>query len=110
MQHLSLLGGADDIDSIMARIIDEYDASPPDDAEMARLSILLQQTTDSGGGDEYATLTMWLCAVQSILNSELKRAEVERMFSWFAARRAMVATPHLRRSWSWPLRGRATEG
>ena len=45
----------------------------PTESELQRLSILQQEFEGSCGEEEYAVTTIWLCALQSIIESEWKR-------------------------------------
>jgi hypothetical protein len=45
----------------------------PTDRELQRLSILQQEVEGSCGEEEYAVTTLWLCALQSIIEAEWKR-------------------------------------
>lgn len=43
----------------------------PRDDELQRISLLQQRVVGSGGVAEYAVTTLWLCALQSIIETEL---------------------------------------
>lgn len=45
----------------------------PTEGELQRLSILQQEVEGSCGEEEYAVTTLWLCALQSIIDTEWKR-------------------------------------
>lgn len=45
----------------------------PTEWELQRLSILQQEVEGSCGEEEYAVTTLWLCALQSIIEAEWKR-------------------------------------
>lgn len=50
----------------------------PRDDELQRLSLLQQQVVGSGGVAEYAVTTLWLCALQSIIEAELIRVSLQK--------------------------------
>lgn len=54
-------------------ILDIWRQKLPTEAELMRLSTLQQQVAGTNGLPEYATLTVWLCALQSIMEAEAAR-------------------------------------
>jgi len=52
-------------DKICALIVSSYRNSPPSELEMRRLSLLYQATEGGADIEAFATLTLWLCAIES---------------------------------------------
>ena len=51
-----------------------YSQYLPTEIDLARLSLLYQSVRGTQGIEEYATLTIWSCAIQSIIENENKKS------------------------------------
>jgi hypothetical protein len=60
-------------DELCDRLMRLFRLDPPSETELRRLSTLQQRSAGTGGTEEYATLTVWLCAIESIVDRELRR-------------------------------------
>jgi hypothetical protein len=58
---------ADGTEAMCERILSAYRREPFVDSELQQLSLLHQQYSDSGGAEEYAATTLWMLALQSIM-------------------------------------------
>ena len=85
-------------DELVDKLLDLYAYQPPTDEELARLSLLQQSMTNTGGAEEYATLTIWMCALQSLLDSENGKSYINRMLELFRTKedtlRSMIYPLH----------------
>jgi hypothetical protein len=59
-------------DQIMDQLCYLYSQYLPTEIDLARLSLLYQSVRGTQGIEEYATLTIWSCAIQSIMENENK--------------------------------------
>ena len=64
---------AGNADYLWDRLVNCFRSSLPTEGELQRLSILQQKVEGSCGEEEYAVTTLWLCALQSIIEAECKR-------------------------------------
>ncbi len=53
-------------DDILICLLNLYSISPPDDEEIKKLNALYNSVAHTGGCKEYAALTIWLSAVESV--------------------------------------------
>ena len=60
-------------DALVSRAIAMYKRAPASEAELQVLSTLQQRYAGTGGAEEYATTTLWMCAVEAIIESEGER-------------------------------------
>jgi hypothetical protein len=60
-------------DYLWDRLVNCFRSTLPTEGELQRLSILQQKVEGSCGEEEYAVTTLWLCALQSIIEAEWKR-------------------------------------
>ena len=51
----------------MEYLVNNYVAYPPTEKELETLSLLQQQYYSLSGVEEYAIITLWSCAIQSII-------------------------------------------
>lgn len=65
--------GNDTSDKIMERLMYIYSIDLPSETDLAKLSLLHQSVIDTYGIEEYAILTIWVCAIQSIIDAENKK-------------------------------------
>ena len=65
--------GNDTSDKIMERLIYIYSIYLPSEIDLAKLSLLHQSVIDTYGIEEYAILTIWLSAIQSVIDGESKK-------------------------------------
>ncbi len=63
-------------DDLCTALVRLYSRRLPKESELRTLSLLQQQVYGTYGVEEYAVTTLWLCALQSIMESELRRATV----------------------------------
>ncbi len=64
--------GHDTSDKIMERLLYIYSIYLPSEKDLAKLSLLHQSVVDTYGIEEYAVLTIWVCAIQAIIDAEKK--------------------------------------
>ena len=60
-----------DTDAMCDRIVSTYRRAPFEDCELQRLSLLQQEYSGTGGAEEYATTTLWVLALQSIMEGPI---------------------------------------
>ena len=67
------MNGYNNSDKIMERLCYLFSLSLPNDNYLARLSLLHQTVTNTNNREEYAILTVWLCANQAIIENEREK-------------------------------------
>jgi len=65
--------GYSSADALMERLCYLYSQYLPTELDLARLSLLHQSVSGTQGIEEYSTLTIWTCAIQSIMEDENKK-------------------------------------
>lgn len=68
--RLATDGGDDNSDHVWKRLVKCFRHSLPTDVELQKLSILQQKVEGTRGIEEYSVTTIWLCALQSIMETE----------------------------------------
>jgi hypothetical protein len=69
---------AGNADYLWDRLVNCFRSALPTEEELQRLSILQQKVEGFCGEEEYAVTTLWLCALQSIIETEWKRISRKR--------------------------------
>jgi hypothetical protein len=64
--------GYETSDKIMDRLSYIYSIYLPSETDLAKLSLLYQSVIDTYGIEEYAILTLWISAIQAIIDAENK--------------------------------------
>lgn len=78
----NILRSEGNADYLWGSLVNCFLRTLPTEAELQRLSILQQEVEGSCGEEEYAVTTLWLCALQSIIEAEWKRVlKKKRCFS-----------------------------
>ncbi len=62
--------GNDNIDKLANKVYTLYSYDLPTEIELAKLSLLQQSVINTNGPEEYAISTVWMCAMQSIIDAE----------------------------------------
>lgn len=68
-------------DQVWKRLVRCFRYSLPTDVELQTLSILQQAVEGTRGIEDYSVTTIWLCALQSIIETELKKGTVMKRCS-----------------------------
>ena len=67
--------GHNSSDKMISHLNKFYLKNPPNEAYLAKLSLLHQSVNNTDGIEEFAVLTLWISANQSIIDSEDKTIE-----------------------------------
>lgn len=76
---------SDDTDRLVDTVTDLYRQASLPEARLRIFSVLQQQFQRQGNANEYATTTLWMCAVQSVIErGDLERLARREVRKWHA--------------------------
>ena len=67
-------------EELIEYFINDYTVYPPTEKELEILSILQQQYYGLSGAEEYAIITLWSCAIQSIIERDISSTSVGNLY------------------------------